>query len=84
MSILSKASRVRPSILDTLPPGGEWFLRVIASKNRFLFGVYRRHMKTISYLGKIDKLFSAPATTRNWNTMMAVVRVLKGDGKKGR
>ena len=25
-----------------------------------------------------------PATTRNWNTLMAVVRVLKGDGKKGR
>ena len=25
----------------------------------------------------------APATTRNWNTIMAVVQVLKGDGKKG-
>ena len=41
-------------------------------------------MKTIGYLGQIDKLFGVSATTRNWNTLMAVVRVLKGGGKKGR
>jgi uncharacterized protein (DUF1697 family) len=84
VSILSQAGRVRASIPITLPPDGEWFLRVIATKNRFVFGVYRRHMKTIGYLGQIDKLFGVPATTRNWNTIMAVVRILKGDGKKGR
>jgi uncharacterized protein (DUF1697 family) len=84
VSILSKAGRVRASIPITLPPGGEWFVRVIASKNRFVFGVYRRHMKTISYLGQIDKLFGVPATTRNWNTIIAIVRILKSQGKKGR
>src|SRR6059058_2620919 len=56
----------------------------IASKNRFVFGVYRRHMKTIGYLGQIDRLFGVPATTRNWNTIVAIVRILKGHGKKGR
>jgi len=83
VSILSKAGRVRASIPITLPPSGEWFLRVIASKHRFVFGVYRRHMKTISYLGQIDKLFGVPATTRSWNTIIAIVRILKGQGKKG-
>ena len=83
VSILSKASRVRPSIPITLPPDGEWLLRVIASKKRFVFGLYRRHMKTISCLGQIDKLFGAPATTRNWNTIISIVRILKGS-KKGR
>jgi uncharacterized protein (DUF1697 family) len=62
----------------TLPPEGEWLVRVIGAKNRFVFGVYRRHMKTIGYLGQIDKLFGVPATTRNWNTVLAVVRILKG------
>jgi hypothetical protein len=38
-------------------------------------------MKTIGYLGQIDKLFGAPATTRNWNTILSVVRLLK-DQKK--
>ena len=35
-------------------------------------------MKTIGYLGQIDKLVGAPVTTRNWNTMVAIVRILKG------
>ena len=84
VSILSKPGRARASIPITLPSGGEWFVRVIASKNRFVFGVYRRHMKTISYLGQIDKLFGVPATTRNWNTIIAVVRILRGQREKGR
>jgi hypothetical protein len=83
VSVLSKAGRIRPSIPITLPPNGEWFLRVVASKNRFVFGVYRRHMKAIGYLGQIDKLFGVPATTRNWNTIVAIVRILKGHAKKG-
>jgi hypothetical protein len=33
-------------------------------------------MKAIGYLGQIDKLFGVPATTRNWNTILAIVRVL--------
>lgn len=82
VSILSKAGRVPASLPITLPPGGAWFVRLLASKNRFVFGVYRRHMKTIGYLGQIDKLFGVPATTRNWNTIVAIVRILKGQGKK--
>jgi uncharacterized protein (DUF1697 family) len=77
VSILSKAVRARPALPLTLPPGREWCVRVIASTNRFVLGVYRRRMKTITYLGQIDKLFGAPATTRNWNTINAIVRVLK-------
>lgn len=82
VSILSRPGRGPADIPFTLPPGGEWFVRVIASKNRFVFGVYRRHMRTIGYLGQIDKLFGVPATTRNWNTILAVVRILKDQQKK--
>ncbi|HYU08099.1 MAG TPA: DUF1697 domain-containing protein [Gemmatimonadales bacterium] len=77
VSILSTASRVRAPIPITLPPHGKWLLRVLASNKRFVFGVYRRHMKTIGYLGQIDKLVGAPVTTRNWNTILAIVRILK-------
>jgi hypothetical protein len=37
-------------------------------------------MKTIGYLGRIDELFGAPATTRNWNTLRSIVRILKERG----
>ena len=84
VSILSKADRGMASIPCALPPRGEWFVRLIGSKKRFVFGMYRRHMKTIGYLGQIDKLFGVRATTRNWNTIMAIVQILKGDDKKAK
>jgi len=84
VSILSKAGCVRASIPITLPPGRDWFVRIIGAKGQFVFGVYRRHMKTISYLGQIDKLLGAPATTRNWNTIIAILRILKGQEQKSR
>jgi uncharacterized protein (DUF1697 family) len=78
VSILSRPGRAPLDIPFTLPPRRKWFVRVIASKKQFVFGVYRRHMKTIGYLGQIDKLFGVPATTRNWNTILTVIRILKG------
>jgi len=78
VSILSKAGGVRAPLPVTFPPDGDWLVRVMASKGQFVFGVYRRHMKTIAYLGQIDKLYGVPATTRNWNTIIAIVRILKG------
>jgi uncharacterized protein (DUF1697 family) len=77
VSILSKAGGVRASLPVTFPSEGEWLVRVIASEGQFVFGVYRRHMKTIGYLGQIDKLYGVPATTRNWNTIIAIIRILK-------
>ena len=59
-------------------------MRVIASMHRFVLGLYRRDMKTITYLGHLDKLFGVPATTRNWNTIEAIVRVLKDQTREGR
>ncbi len=77
VSILLRAGGLRATLPVAFPPGGEWLVRVISSSDRFVFGMYRRHMKTIGYLGQIDKLFGVPATTRNWNTILAVVRILK-------
>jgi len=77
VSILSKASPAKASLPTTIPPGEQWFVRIIGSRNRLLFGVYRRHMRTIGYLGRIDELFGAPATTRSWSTMLSVLRIVK-------
>jgi len=81
VSILSKAGGVRASLPVTFPADGAWLVRVIASEGRFVFGMYRRHMKTIGYLGQIDKLYGVQATTRNWNTIVAIMRILKGQAR---
>jgi uncharacterized protein (DUF1697 family) len=77
VSIMSKAGRVRASLPVKFPSDGEWLMQVIACEGQFVFGMYRRHMKTIGYLGQVDKLYGVPATTRNWNTITAIIRVLK-------
>jgi uncharacterized protein (DUF1697 family) len=57
----------------------DWLLKVIATEGRFVLGFYRRQMKAISYLGKLEKLLGVPATTRNWNTIEKVVKILSQD-----
>ncbi len=79
VSILSKVGDVKACFPIVIPEGEEWFVRIIGSENRLVFGVYRRHMKTIGYLRQIDKFFGAPATTRSWNTILSVLRILKAD-----
>lgn len=77
VSVVSKANPRSTSFPYRLPPTGEWLVQLIGSEKQFIFGMYRRHMKTIGYLGQIDRLLGAPATTRNWNTILAVARILK-------
>ena len=80
VSVLSKRPRLAPSTPMSFPSSGEWLLKILARDNRFVFGVYRRHMKVISYLGTLDRLFGVPVTTRNWNTITAIAKVL-GNGE---
>jgi uncharacterized protein (DUF1697 family) len=78
VSVLSRRPRVGPSMPLRFPTTGRWLLQLLAREDRFVFGVYRREMKAIGYLGMIDRLFGAPATTRNWNTIAAISRALNG------
>jgi len=82
VSVLSRRPRVAPSIPMTFPSSGKWLLRILAKDNRFVFGVYRRNMKVISYLSAFDRLFGVPATTRNWNTITAIAKVLEQNGDR--
>lgn len=76
VSILPSATRVRPSMPIALPDESEWLVRIIGARKCFIFGEYRRHMKTIGCLGKLDEIFGAPATTRSWTTMLSIARLL--------
>lgn len=80
VSVLSKRPRSAPSTPMSFPSSGRWLLKILSRENRFVFGVYRRHMKVISYLGSFDRLFGVPVTTRNWNTISAIAGVLGNGG----
>jgi len=76
VTVLSRRPTMPPPVPLRLPPGGKWFVKVLARENRFVVGVYRRHMRVLRYLGELDRLFGLPATTRNWNTITAVGQLL--------
>ena len=80
VSILSERPRLAQATPMRFPSSGKWLLKILAMDKRFVFGVYRRHMKVIGYLGRFDRLFGVPVTTRNWNTITAIGKVL---GKTG-
>ena len=75
-------SRLRRRVASTYfkhqprPRTDDWLLKIIAIEDRFVLGLYRRQMKAITYLGKIEKMLGVPATTRNWNTIEKVVKIL--------
>ena len=76
MSILAGHPREAVSLPVCYPPEGKWLLKILARDGRFVLGAYRRHMKVIGYLGKLDRLFKVPVTTRSWNTIDAIAEVL--------
>ena len=76
MNVLAKRVRTPPALPLSLPSDDDWLLKVIAIQDRFVLGLYRRQMKAISYLGKVEKLLGVPATNRNWNTIEKVVKIL--------
>jgi uncharacterized protein (DUF1697 family) len=80
VSVLGRRPRSAPSTPMSFPSSGKWLLKILARDNRFVFGVYRRHMKAIGYLGALDRLFGVPVTTRNWNTITAIAGVLGHGG----
>jgi len=77
VSVLHKRVRAAPGIPFSLPSENDWLLKVIAIEGRFVLGVYRRQMKAIGYLSKVEKLLAVPVTTRNWNTIEKVAKILR-------
>jgi uncharacterized protein (DUF1697 family) len=74
---VSVLSARRSAITLSLPASGRWCVKVLACHHRFVLGIYRREMKAIGYLGQLEKVLGAPVTTRNWNTLLAIARILK-------
>jgi uncharacterized protein (DUF1697 family) len=77
VSVLAKARRPSSPLPQRLPATGAWGVKILGQEGRFVFGVYRRNMKAIGQLGQLDRLLGVPVTTRNWNTIMAITRLLE-------
>jgi hypothetical protein len=77
VSVLSRAPRSLPSTPLSLPSTGKWLVRILTRESRFVVGLYRRQMEAIGHLGRLDRVFGVPVTTRNWNTITTIAKVLE-------
>lgn len=76
VSVLARAPRLSAPMPARLPATGPWLVRILAAERRFVIGLHRRQMKAIGCLGKLDEVFGVAATTRSWNTIVSIARVL--------
>lgn len=76
VTILARCPRVAPALPMQLPPRGPWQLQLLARETRYVVGQYRRRMRAIGWLGRLDQVFGVPATTRSWSTLAAIAAAL--------
>ena len=79
VNVLHKPLRKRPALPLSLPSNDHWLAKIIAIQGRFVLGLYRREMKAIGYLGKLEKQLGVPATNRNWTTIEKVLKALAAE-----
>jgi uncharacterized protein (DUF1697 family) len=77
VSVMARRRRSLAQLPLDLPSSGRWSVRVLTCQGRFVVGLYRREMRTIGYLGQLEKLAGVPLTTRNWNTFLSIGKILR-------
>ena len=78
VSVLQKIPAKKPPLPIEHPAGNKWEVRVVAVCGRFVVSI-RRLGETYSN-AVVEKHFGQPATTRNWNTIEKICRVLNSGG----
>jgi uncharacterized protein (DUF1697 family) len=74
VSVLQKAPRTKATLPFEQPAGKNWEVRIVAITGRFVLSI-RRLGQTYSN-AVVEKQFGIPATTRNWNTIETICRIL--------
>jgi len=77
MSVLHKRPRKVPLLPLCLPSPDDYLLKIVSIQRQFVIGFYRREMKAIGYLGKIEKILGEPGTVRSWNTIEKIMKILE-------
>jgi uncharacterized protein (DUF1697 family) len=75
VTVLQKAPRTKPSLPFEQPAGKKWEVRLVATTGQFVLSV-RRLGQTYSN-AVVERHLGVSATTRNWNTIEAIRKVLE-------
>ena len=80
VSVMQKPPRKLPRLPLEQPAGSKWEVMIIGVTGRFALSLRRRMERGTLYPNEVvEKHFGTSATTRSWNTIAAVCKVL-GEG----
>jgi uncharacterized protein (DUF1697 family) len=79
VSVLAKRPRALPGLPFSHPGDDRWEVKVIGVSGRFVLSYWRRLGRGfVEPNGVVEKNLGVLATTRSWNTISAIVALLKG------
>jgi uncharacterized protein (DUF1697 family) len=58
----------------TIPPKGQWSVKVLERRGRYVLGLHRREMKAIGCLQQLESIFRSKITIRSWSTLKKIAR----------
>jgi len=80
VSVLAKRPGTVPSLPLCRPEGDEWQVKVIGVPGRFVLSLARRMGRDLIYPSQVvEEHFGVSSTTRNWNTIAAICKILNGE-----
>jgi len=78
VTVLAKRPRKPPPLPWSYPAGDQWQVRMIGLSGRFVLCHWRRlDRSSLEPNGVVEKQFGVSATTRNWNTILRICKVLQ-------
>jgi uncharacterized protein (DUF1697 family) len=78
VTVLAKRPRTLPSFPICRPDDADWQVKVLGVTGRLALSLHRRTGRSLVYPNEvIEKKLGVPATTRNWNTIETICKVLK-------
>jgi uncharacterized protein (DUF1697 family) len=77
VSVLEKCPRTFSGLPISQPAGDDWQVKIISTLGRFALSLHRRLGRTLVYPNEVvEKRLGVSATTRNWNTIVAICDIL--------
>jgi len=76
VSVMQKVPRVMPQLPIEEPAGDKWEVRIVAIYGKFALSFRTPGRKGVYPNAAVEKQFGIPATTRNWNTISTICKIL--------
>ena len=82
LCVMKKAPKEVPPLPLTRPDGTNWEVKLLRVVGECVLALWRRQAKAMLYPNEVvEKTFGQPATTRSWNTLVTICKILENSSR---